>query len=277
MPLATDAMPIRIRAARPTDERAVRELCARIWPDDYVPRVFRKWVKDRRGRLWVATVDARVVAVAKLTVLPAGEAWLHALRVDPRYHRRGIGGALFAHRVARAERLGVRVARFDTTRVALRKIARRHGFRVRERYRFFGVPARAGVAPRLARSPEIAQLWRLTKQSDGLLHEPYVYRSVARRDVTRAIRERRCVVADANGRPAAFAIIEAQDDRLGIPFVAGRAHAVTALLRALPAEARRRKRPRVAIAAPSLFWRAARAAGYRLRWDEVMEVFEGRL
>lgn len=255
----------------------MRAFLSRLWSHDYILDVFDDWVRDRRGRLWVDVEDGRVVAVAKLTLLGDREAWLHALRVDPRYHRRGIGGALFAHRVARARRLGARVARFDTTRIAMRKVARRHRFRVLERYRFFGHPARVGVAPRLARRADLAPLWRLTKAGDGLMHETYTGRAVTRADLARAIRERTCVVADVNERPAAFAILMSRDDRLGLAHLAGATRPVTALLRSLPMEARRRKKVSVALRAPSRFWRAARTAGYRLRYDDVMEIFEGRL
>jgi len=268
---------VKIRAARPSDKRHVREFLARLWSDDYILDVFDDWVRDRRGRLWVAVEDDRVVAIAKLTLLGDREAWLHALRVDPRYHRRGIGGALFAHRVARARRLGARVARFDTVRLAMRKIARRHGFQVRDRYRFFGLKARRGVAPRLARRGELAQLWRLIAQGDGLFHDSYTRRALTRADIGRAIRERGCVVAEANGRPAAFAILHPEKDRLGLSHVAGSGRALVALLGSLAAEATRLGKPRVTIAASHRHWRAVRAAGYRSRWDETEDVFEGRL
>ena len=105
---------MRIRAAQPGDRRAVRALCARIWSDDYVPRAFDTWVRDREGRLWVATLDRQVIGIAKLTLSRDREAWLHGLRVDPRYRRRGVATALLHHRLERSRRLGARVARLDT-------------------------------------------------------------------------------------------------------------------------------------------------------------------
>ena len=266
-----------IRAARPSDKRQVREFLSRLWTDDYILEIFDDWVRDRRGRLWVDVEDSRVVAIAKLTLLGDREAWLHALRVDPRYQKRGIGGSLFAHRVARARRLGARVARFDTTRLAMRKIARHHGFRVREQYTFIGLAARRGIAPRLARPAERGQLWRLEKQSDGLFHAEFTKRSFTRADLARAIRERLCVVADAAGRPAAFAVLRSADDRLGVSHLAGSGRPLVALLRGLSAEAAERKLRRVSTIAPRRLWRAFRTAGYRPRWDGIEDVFEGRL
>src|SRR5258708_32471739 len=73
--------PFRSRAAQPKDKRAVRALCARIWGDDYIPDLFDEWLRDRRGRFWVAVEDGRLIGIAKLTLIGDHEAWLHALRV----------------------------------------------------------------------------------------------------------------------------------------------------------------------------------------------------
>src|SRR5260221_14341119 len=68
----------RIRAAQPRDKRAVRALCARIWSDDYIPDQFDEWVRDRRGRFWVAVDEGDLIGIAKLTLFGGHEAWLHA-------------------------------------------------------------------------------------------------------------------------------------------------------------------------------------------------------
>src|SRR5256885_10460164 len=104
-----------IRAARPSDKRAVRALCARIWADDYVSDVFDDWVRDRKGRLWVAVEGDRLIGVAKLTVHPSGDSWLHGLRVDPERRRRGVATALLEHRLARGRRLRAPGAPLHTT------------------------------------------------------------------------------------------------------------------------------------------------------------------
>src|SRR5437762_12437298 len=131
---SVDGKTFRIRAAQPKDKRAVRALCARIWSDDYIPDLFDEWVRDRRGRFWLAVDDGRVIGIAKLTLIGQHEAWLHALRVDPRHRRSGVGTALLAHRLERARRLGARVARLDTqeANTAVQRTMRRFGLRLRE-------------------------------------------------------------------------------------------------------------------------------------------------
>jgi ribosomal protein S18 acetylase RimI-like enzyme len=275
---------VRIRAALPSDERGVREVCRRIWPDDYVPEVFRDWVKDRRGRLWVALEDDRVVAVAKLTVMPSREAWLHALRVHPKYRRRGIATALLEHRLARARRLGARVARLDTAEdnVAVRRLMRRYGFRRVEVIDYYHASPTRHEPPRLARASETDVLWRLAR--GRLFHEDYVARGIVRSDIARAIRARQCFAVGDVGRPRAFAIAVAQHanrwmgrSRLRIRLVAGARPAMRELLVALRGLARVAAVDRAGIAPPTEQWPLVRAAGFRRRWHEAMYVFEHRL
>ena len=268
---------MKIRRARATDKRAVRAMLARVWSDDYILDVFDDWVRDRRGGLWVATEDGEIVGIAKLTLLGEREAWLHGLRVDPGHRRRGIATALVEHRLRRAKRMGARIVRLDTHAVAVRRISRSHRMRVVGRYRWFTHPARAGVAPRLARPDETDALWRLALRGDGLIHLPHSYRAVVRADVARAIRLGLCVVADGGGRPGAMAILAIDRHGLSVAHLGGSGRPVTSLLRALPAEARRRRRAEVGLAVHATFWRALRSAGYRAWADETMEIFEGRL
>jgi len=277
---------IKIRRARRSDKRAVRDICARIWTDDYVPSVFDAWLPDRRGGLWVAVVDARVVAVAKLTLLGDREAWLHGLRVDPRYQRRGIATALLDHRVDRARRLGARVARLDTSEdnVAVRRLMRRFRFRRIARVHYFHATPSAVDAPRSARARELDALWRLAR--GRLLHGDYTTRLLIRADVARAIRAHSCFAVGSIGRPRAVAIAEAQTpaqgrphfgSRLRIRIVAGTPAATRELLVALRGQARAARVERAGIAPPDDLSRAVRAAGYRRRWQDAMFVFERRL
>ena len=273
-----------IRAARPSDKRGVKALCARIWPDDYVPEVFDDWVRDRRGRLWVAVATECVIGVAKLTVMGEREAWLHALRVDPDHRKRGVATALLAHRLARARHLGARVARLDTAEdnVAIHRLMRRNGFRRVERIKYYHARPTSDDPPRLVRARELAEAWRLSR--GRLFHEDYVARALARSDIARAIRRRECFAVGPPGRPSAVAIAAAQRrsrwmgrSRLRIRLVAGARSDVRELLVALRGQARVARVDRAGIAPPSELWSVVSAAGYRRRWHEAMDVFERRL
>ena len=253
-----------------------------------MPSVFGEWVRDHRGRLWVAVLEGRVVGVAKLTLGRGGEAWLHGLRVHPDHRRRGIATALLEHRLARARRLGASVARLDTSEdnAAVQRLMRHYGFRRIARMAYYEAPARDGVRPHTAQASDSASLWRLLRTGDGMLYESHFARGLAREDVTRAIRQRGCLAVGPAGHPAAVALVEMMPgnprsgrggSRLLARVIAGRPAAARDLLRALRAEARARGLTRSGIAAPERFWRPVREAGYRRRWPETMNVFERRL
>ncbi len=279
-----DVQAFRIRAAQPKDKRAVRALCARIWSDDYIPDLFGEWVRDRRGRFWVAVEEGRIIGIAKLTLTGDHEAWLHALRVDPRHRRKGVATALLEHRLERARRLGARVARvarLDTQEdnTAVQRMMRRFGFRLREVDRYFERRARSVAAPRRASRADLTAVARLA--AGALLQDPHFARALAEPDIARAIREGRCVVAGPPSRPTAFAIVVPQQksfsgSRLSVRALGGSSRGVRVLMEALPGRARDEAVSRVGISAPIRFWRPLRSAGYRRRWD-LKYIFERRL
>jgi len=280
-----------IRRATPRDKRAVNDICRRIGGDgDYLPDVFAEWVRDRRGGLWVASIGDRVVGVAKLTLLGEREAWLHALRVDPRYRRRGVATALVAHRLERAKRLGARVARLDTgdDNIAVQRLMRRFRFHRVGRYSFWRRTAQVGPLPRRAVATEVATLKRLARTGDSILHERFVRRTLGREDLARAIRRGDCLIAGPPGRPQAMAIVERTSspagtrkgpalERLRVVHLAGAGRGLRELVAALPAEARRRGLPRAGITAGARYWAALRAARYHRPWSGAMLLFEKRL
>jgi GNAT superfamily N-acetyltransferase len=272
----------RIRAAEPRDKRAVRALCARIWSDDYVPDVFDEWVRDRRGRFWVAVEDGQVTGIAKLTLTGDHEAWLHALRVDPRHRRKGVATALLAHRLERARRLGARVARLDTQEdnTAVHRMMRRSGFRRVEVDGYFERLARSIAAPRRALRADLPAVARLT--AGALLQDPHFARALAERDIAVAVRDGSCVVAGPPSRPSAFAIVEPQHrsfsgSRLSVRALGGSSRGVRELMETLPGRAREEGVSRVGSSTPSRFWPALRRAGYRQRRWRLKYVFERRL
>ena len=273
-----------IRAAQPADKRAVRTLLARIWSDDYIGDVFDEWVRDRKGRLWVAVEGGTVIGIAKLTLGGDREAWLHALRVDPGYRRRGVATALLQHRLDRARRLGARVARLDTAEdnVAVHRLMRHFGFHRSGRVGHYLASASVTERPRTAARPDVAVVWRLLRSQRAMLHQWHVVRTVRRDDVVRAIREGRCHLIGPNDDPSAVAIVDpvrerGPGSRFFVEVLAGTPSGMRALLRALRGEAKARRFARVLIAAPATQWRSAREAGYRRRWLDTMFVFERRL
>src|SRR3989475_12351820 len=136
--------------ARPADKRQVLEAVRTIWGGhDRVPAVFDRWVTHRSGPFFVAESRGRVVGMGKLTVVSPTEAWLEGGRVAPRWRRRGIATALFAHRIAYARERGFRVVRFSTAsdNTQIHRAARHFGFRRAATLARHEAPATAGSPP----------------------------------------------------------------------------------------------------------------------------------
>ncbi len=279
-------MELEIRRARPSDKRAVVAVVRRNWGgDDYVPRVFDRWVTHRTGPFYVATARDRVVGMGKLTRLSMREAWLEGGRVAPRWRRRGIESALVAHRLDRAAAAGHRVVRFSTAsdNTPIRRMARRFGFRRVQRFARYEAAAAPGPAPRYATPREVAAVWRLASGGGGWrwlqIGGGWLWRERVRSDVAAAVRRRRVVVLREAGRPTAFAVVELGHGRrsLQVRLLGGSSSAARALLRLLPAEAARRKAEDVsgyAIEGRSAIFRGA---GFRRSGSGAAWLYEKRL
>jgi GNAT superfamily N-acetyltransferase len=123
-----------VRPAGPGDAAAaarvlrasIRRLCAAdhggdpelvaAWCANKTAARFRRWLADRRTRLFVAELDGRVAAVGSVSL--DGEVLLNY--VAPRACRQGLGSALLARLEAEIAALGHAEARLESTATAHR-------------------------------------------------------------------------------------------------------------------------------------------------------------
>lgn len=87
---------VEVRPARAEDKAAVLAFCEQTWEhqEDYIYRVWDKWLADERGRIFVAVVDGLPVAMQRVVLMSDDEAWWEGLRVDPNYRGRGLVSVL---------------------------------------------------------------------------------------------------------------------------------------------------------------------------------------
>lgn len=129
---------IRVRAALPGDEQAMREITRMVWQGtDYVPLVWDRWLDDARGMLQVATLDGQVVGFQHVAIQPDESAWLEGIRVAESAREAGMGRALLDAGLEYARLAGCAAARLATASVnpASTRLAERGGFRERARFR----------------------------------------------------------------------------------------------------------------------------------------------
>ncbi len=74
----------------PEDKEEIRAMSAGIWEgNDYIPKVFDRWVEDEG--FYKGVLDGRIIAVCKYTRHPNGVLWLEGLRVHPEFQNEGYG------------------------------------------------------------------------------------------------------------------------------------------------------------------------------------------
>jgi RimJ/RimL family protein N-acetyltransferase len=235
---------LRLRDARAGDTEPVVEFCSRTWPEygDYIPRVWDRWLRDRRGRLIVAELDGTPVGLAKVTDFGHGEIWLEGLRVDPRQRRRGIADAMHTEVLTTVRRLRPRTVRFCTgaPNKGSRRIGEKYGFDVIARFRYYWRKSRKGtvrgdvVAPSdRDRIYDYIVGSRFLKLSSGQIAEGWIFRKLSRRLLARYIKERRVIVLRRAGSLAGVAIYpyEENDESTTLGFVDGDPAAVKVLAR----------------------------------------------
>jgi ribosomal protein S18 acetylase RimI-like enzyme len=104
-----------VRPARPEDREAVLAFCQQTWEwGDYIEYIWEEWLNNPQGKLFVATIDGKPVAVANMRMLNKTEAWFEGMRVDPAFRQHGIASALFDAEMAEARHRGATTARLIT-------------------------------------------------------------------------------------------------------------------------------------------------------------------
>ena len=233
---------VHVRDARRADRDSVLDFCRQTWGEygDYIPRVWRRWIRDRNGRFIVAELDGVPVGIAKITDFGHGEGWLEGLRVDPKYRHLGIANVMNREVLRTLARIRPRSARFCTalTNWASRHIGKKFGFRLACSFRYYWQRSRSGRPKgEIAQRRDINEIYDYISQSRflalsaGLIGEGWVFREFTRdllrgyikRGWVRVLRGRRGI------RGVAIYPYEENDESITLGFVDGDSGAVQAL------------------------------------------------
>ena len=276
---------LKLRDADPADRKAILGFCRSTWPEygDYIPRVWRKWIADKGGRLIVAELDGRPVGMGKISEFSPGEVWLEGLRVDRRYRRQGIARAINLEVLRTVRRMKPRAVRFCTgmTNSATRRMAERHGFRVAARLRYYWQKSRkARVRGTFADRRDLDRLCdfilnsKFLRLTSGLIAEGWIFREFSRALLKRYIYEKRVMVIPKSGTFGGAAIypFEENDRALTLGFVEGDEPSIRVLAKNCMYLARSQDQPYCSIAVPTRgYARNVEHAGY-MRKDSVGQV-----
>jgi RimJ/RimL family protein N-acetyltransferase len=104
-----------VRKAYVSDREVVFRFCEKTWSwGDYVPKVWDRWLKEKNGGVFVATINGVPVGISHLNVDNPGEVWLSAARTDPKYRRMGVATAITRKCLEYAKKKGAKVVRLVT-------------------------------------------------------------------------------------------------------------------------------------------------------------------
>jgi RimJ/RimL family protein N-acetyltransferase len=98
---------------------------------DYIPKVWDKWLKEKNGRVFVATIDGVPIGISYLSIDKPHEVWLGGARTDPNYRRIGVATAITKKCLEYAKRKAAKVARLvtESDNIAAQTVAQKLGFK----------------------------------------------------------------------------------------------------------------------------------------------------
>lgn len=231
---------IRIRQGKLQDLQQVEEFTQNTFGwGDYLPDVWARWVRTKRGELLVAELDKQVVGTLNVRYMEHHEAWLEGVRVRHAFRQRGVASLLVQAAHDRAARAKCRLIRLET---GLRNTAAQHtfekfGYRRVVRYADFEAKALSGTLDgvRRAKPADLKACWDIWQTSwmraatRNLVPAPYGWRwwEQTRKRLNDEIGAERAWVADG-----AFMLLRTNEDDLGITLVAGNKRGAVRLLNA---------------------------------------------
>jgi GNAT superfamily N-acetyltransferase len=203
---------VTVRPGRPDDTGAMLALTRDVWGGhDYVPLVWRQWLSDTGGALFMAELDGKIVGLQHASVQPDNTAWLEGIRVDERAQGRGIGTVMLTEAIAWARNKGLGAVRLSTAsgNPSSNRIAEKAGFTVVERFTpIRAVPAsEAGAFVRVALASDLEEVWSLIGRTQYYTEGWTAYGLT--RDRLRVLLGRGCVALWGKGAGRAVGIATA--------------------------------------------------------------------
>ncbi len=131
------SMEVKVRLAMAADKAPLMSFIKDVWGGhDYIPLVWDRWLRDRRGKMFVVEADGIPVGMNRVRFLEDGSAWFEGARVHPAFRGKGLASMLGENSMRFAAARGVTVFRLTSgsrNRAAHRQISR---IKFRETARF---------------------------------------------------------------------------------------------------------------------------------------------
>ena len=199
---------IHVRKAHPTDREAVFKFCEKTWSwGDYIPKVWDKWLKEKNGRLLVATINRVPVGISHLSMDKPHEVWLGGARTDPNYRRMGVAIAITKKCLEYAKRKGAKVARLvtESDNIAAQTVAQKLGFKPIAEFVEMTtekITEENSKNSKWAEKTETEALWDYLQTSEtyrkaaGLYTTLFHWFSLKKHDLKRFVEQRKAILQD---------------------------------------------------------------------------------
>ena len=197
---------IHVRKARASDREVVFKFCKKTWSwGDYIPKVWNKWLKEKNGRVFIATIDGVPVGIAHLSIDKPHEVWLSGARTDPNYRRIGVATAITKKCLDYAKRKAAKVARLTTEsdNTAAQAVIKKLGFKPTAEFAEMTTEKIAGETSKnskWAEKTDINDTWGYLQTSEtyrkasGLYTVLFHWFSLEKQDLKRFIEQRKTIL-----------------------------------------------------------------------------------
>ena len=186
--------------------RQFSSFCEKTWSwGDYIPEVWDRWLKEEKGRVFVATINGVPVGISHLSVDSSDEVWLSGARTDPNYRRKGVMTAITKKCLEYAKTKNAKVARLvtDSDNAAARAVLKKLKFRpVAEFIETSSekITVEKTESSRWACIDETETLWNYLQRSEvyrksaGLYTVLFHWFSLRREDLNRFVKQQKVIV-----------------------------------------------------------------------------------
>ena len=197
---------IYVRRAHSSDREAVFKFCEKTWSwGDYIPDVWDKWLKDKSGRVFIATIGDVPVGITHLSIDKPHEVWLSGARTDPNHRRMGVATAITRKCLDYAKRRGAKVARLTTEsdNIAAQAVIEKLGFKPTAEFtemKTEKITQETSENSKWAQETEADVAWNYLQNSEsyrkagGLYTTLFHWFSLEKHDLKRFIEQRKAIL-----------------------------------------------------------------------------------
>ncbi len=172
---------ILVREARPSDRNAVFRFSRKtfVW-GDYIPEVWDEWLRQKNGKVFVATIEGKPVGISHIEIDSPQEAWLSGGRPHPEYRKIGVATAVTERCLLYARKKGVKIVRLATqsNNLAAQAALNKMGFKLISEFvqMTSSNPIKEeSLNSRLARRGETQAIWKYLETSKAFRRSAGLY------------------------------------------------------------------------------------------------------